>query len=509
MILLVATALSAILGHAVEAVAITVIVVFAVVLGLRAGVSRRARDRGAAQHGGARRRACCATATRSRSPARERRARATCSCCAPATVLPRDARLLEAVNLEVQEGVAHGRIAPGREARRRRSPTATLADRRPREHGLRGHRGDATAAAVRLVVAHRDGDRVRAHRRTARHGRGGPDAAAGEPRPARARCWRARRSRIVVVIVALGVIRGQPFVEMLVFGIALAVAVVPEALPAVVTISLALGVQRLVKRRRADAPARGGRDARQHVGHLLRQDRHADPGRDDRAHGSYVAGTRLDVTGSGYAPRGGVPRSTATRSTSRRPDGLAAAAARRSCGAARARERRALARDADDGAWTLTRRSDRGRAGRRRGEGRDRTRPTLDAAHAARPRDPVHLRVPADDDAACAPDGSLVAYAKGAPEVIARRLRVACARPDGDVPLDERRPRAASWPTRPRWRSDALRVLAVARRGRRDARRRRDGDLTFLGLVGMIDPPRDGGGGPRSRRAKRPASASS
>ena len=35
---------------------------------------------------------------------------------------------------------------------------------------------------------------------------------------------------------------------MFIFGIALAVAVVPEALPAVVTISLAIGVQRMVKR---------------------------------------------------------------------------------------------------------------------------------------------------------------------------------------------------------------------------------------------------------------------
>jgi Ca2+-transporting ATPase len=53
---------------------------------------------------------------------------------------------------------------------------------------------------------------------------------------------------IVAVIVAAGFLRGQPFVDMLVFGIALAVAVVPEALPAVVTISLAIGVQRLVKK---------------------------------------------------------------------------------------------------------------------------------------------------------------------------------------------------------------------------------------------------------------------
>ncbi len=53
---------------------------------------------------------------------------------------------------------------------------------------------------------------------------------------------------IVLVVVALGLFRGQPFLEMLLFGVALAVAVVPEALPAVVTISLALGLQRMAKR---------------------------------------------------------------------------------------------------------------------------------------------------------------------------------------------------------------------------------------------------------------------
>jgi Ca2+-transporting ATPase len=59
----------------------------------------------------------------------------------------------------------------------------------------------------------------------------------------------ARAALVVVgIIVALGLLRGQPLLEMVIFGIALAVAVVPEALPAVVTISLALGVQRMVKR---------------------------------------------------------------------------------------------------------------------------------------------------------------------------------------------------------------------------------------------------------------------
>jgi Ca2+-transporting ATPase len=54
---------------------------------------------------------------------------------------------------------------------------------------------------------------------------------------------------IVLVVVVLGLVRGQPLLEMFIFGIALAVAVVPEALPAVVTISLAIGVRRMVKRR--------------------------------------------------------------------------------------------------------------------------------------------------------------------------------------------------------------------------------------------------------------------
>ncbi len=53
---------------------------------------------------------------------------------------------------------------------------------------------------------------------------------------------------VVALVVAVGLFRGQPVIEMFMFGIALAVAVVPEALPAVVTISLAIGVRRMVRR---------------------------------------------------------------------------------------------------------------------------------------------------------------------------------------------------------------------------------------------------------------------
>ncbi len=53
---------------------------------------------------------------------------------------------------------------------------------------------------------------------------------------------------IVAVVFGLGIVRGEPIRTMFLTGISMAVAAVPEGLPAVVTIALALGAQRMLKR---------------------------------------------------------------------------------------------------------------------------------------------------------------------------------------------------------------------------------------------------------------------
>lgn len=109
---------------------------------------------------------------------------------------------------------------------------------------------------------------------------------------------------VVFGVVLLGLLRGQPLLEMLVFCIALAVAVVPEALPAVVTISLAIGVQRMVKRnalvRHLPSVETLGCTS------IICTDKTGTLTKDEMTVRKIFLNneTVLDVTGSGYEPKG-------------------------------------------------------------------------------------------------------------------------------------------------------------------------------------------------------------
>lgn len=54
---------------------------------------------------------------------------------------------------------------------------------------------------------------------------------------------------LTVMVVVAGILHGQPAYGMFLAGVSLAVAAIPEGLPAIVTIALALGVQRMIKRK--------------------------------------------------------------------------------------------------------------------------------------------------------------------------------------------------------------------------------------------------------------------
>lgn len=54
---------------------------------------------------------------------------------------------------------------------------------------------------------------------------------------------------LTVMVVVAGILHGQPAYGMFLAGVSLAVAAIPEGLPAIVTVALALGVQRMIKRK--------------------------------------------------------------------------------------------------------------------------------------------------------------------------------------------------------------------------------------------------------------------
>jgi len=296
--LLVATLLSAFLGHALEAVAIAVIVLFAVLLGFiqefRAEKAIEALRRMAAPS---------TTVIRDGQerivPAKEI-VPGDIVLLASGDRIPADGRLIEAVNLRVDEAPLTGESLPSEKD----SSVVLLSETAVGERRNMVFAGTSVVYGRGLIVVTATGMETEFGRIAGMLQRVETEKTPLQKNLDKVGTSLARAAlMIVVVIVALGVMRGQPFIEILIFGIALAVAVVPEALPAVVTISLALGVQRMVRRnalmRRLPAVETLGSTT------VICSDKTGTLTRDEMTvRRLYIAGIDVRVGGSGYRPEG-------------------------------------------------------------------------------------------------------------------------------------------------------------------------------------------------------------
>ncbi|NKZ07463.1 cation-translocating P-type ATPase [Actinomadura latina] len=287
----------------------------------------------------------------------------------------------------------------------------------------------------------------------------------------------AQFSKIVTVAIlvlaaltfVIGILRGRDATEMLTAAVALAVGAIPEGLPAVVTITLALGVARMVRRgaivRHLPAVETLGGTT------VICTDKTGTLTQNQMTVTAITAGGRdYTVTGTGYAPDGAIERDGRAVDLAEHPVLRETLLTGLGCNDARLAEK--------DGGWGLT---------------GDPTEGALVASAAKAGLGDVPARTatqPFSSErrymATLHEDGTV--YVKGPVERILELCDDA-AGPDGaPVPLDP----AAVTARAEAYGADALRVLAFAE-GRAEGHADTLDELprlTFLGLQAMLDPPR-------------------
>jgi P-type Ca2+ transporter type 2C len=281
---------------------------------------------------------------------------------------------------------------------------------------------------------------------------------------------------VVALMFALGIARGDDLVDTAMTAIALAVAAIPEGLPAVVTVTLALGMHRMAKRRAivrklAAVETLGCTTVicSDKTGTLTLNRmtaRHA-----------WLLGRHFAVDGEGYDGRGRISAEDGADTPDFRPLLLPAAL----CADSRIRDGELIG-DPTEGALLAMA-----------------AKGGIDVESIAE-QCPRIAEIPFDSAhkfmATFHHDGNVVRmWLKGAPDVLLARATRWITK-DGEQPLDEAA-RVAFADTNTALATDALRVLALAGRAIPASEFDPAGDLmawanelTLVGLVGLIDPPR-------------------
>ena len=289
---------------------------------------------------------------------------------------------------------------------------------------------------------------------------------------------------VVALVFVLGLLRGTELLELFMTSVSLAVAAVPEGLPAVVTVALSLGVSRMARRRAlvrrlAAVETLGStnvictdKTGTLTVGEMT-------------ARALYVDGRSYEVTGEGYGPGGEVRFEGKKAEEPHTAPLLELATVLLGCNNSNLVE--------ENGTWKTIGDPTEGAllgAGSKAGGNRERIESEF----------PKQQEIPFDSDRKRStvirrlPDGQLRAFVNGAPDGLLQRCThfyssagiQSLGEPDRERILAQISLKAGQ----------ALRVLGSASRHLDDApaggftAEAVEQDLVFVGLTGMYDPPR-------------------
>ncbi len=164
----------------------------------------------------------------------------------PGDRIPADARLVTVFNLECDEAALTGESVP----RSKYTETIAREDTQLGDRRNMVYAGTTVTRGKGLAIVVATGMKTQIGQIAGMLGEVGSGPTPLQQRLAHLGRWLVAVCLIICfIVVILGIWRGEPVFNMVMAGISLAVAAIPEGLPAIVTVALALGVQRMIRRR--------------------------------------------------------------------------------------------------------------------------------------------------------------------------------------------------------------------------------------------------------------------